>query len=105
MLTRTPEWSSPSGLFVGGERYEAFFRDTPAQVDYVLGAFYWRVAVGAEVVASTYVRPGWMLSRVATGSEINWTLLRLLKPRSEEHTSELQSLLRPSDAVFWWKKK
>src|SRR3546814_13488712 len=67
MLTRTPEWSSPSGLFVGGERYEAFFRDTPAQVDYVLGEFYWRVAVGEEVVASTYVRPGWMLSREEIG--------------------------------------
>src|SRR3546814_3349321 len=27
------------------------------------------------------------------------------KPRSEEHTSELQSLMRNSSAVFRWKKK
>src|SRR3546814_4560543 len=28
-----------------------------------------------------------------------------LKPRSEEHTSELQSLMRISYAVFCWKQK
>src|SRR3546814_1977885 len=27
------------------------------------------------------------------------------EPRSEEHTSELQSLMRNSYAVFWWQKK
>src|SRR3546814_2444995 len=31
--------------------------------------------------------------------------LRLRKQRSEEHTSELQSLMRISYAVFCWKKK
>lgn len=84
MLTRTPKWEPPSHLAVDNKPYTAFFADTPAQVDYVLGEFYWRVAVGEEVVGSTYVRPGWMLSREANGSEINWTLLRLLEPGEME---------------------
>src|SRR3546814_5795154 len=34
-----------------------------------------------------------------------WNLKRTVKPRSEEHTSELQSLMRISYAVFCLKKK
>src|SRR3546814_9461768 len=33
------------------------------------------------------------------------TRLRDIRPRSEEHTSELQSLMRSSYAVFGWRKK
>src|SRR3546814_2456204 len=34
-----------------------------------------------------------------------WSLLEMVKARSEEHTSELQSLMRISYAVFCLKKK
>ena len=64
-----------------GRIYQPFFGNGQAQVDYVLGEFYWRVAVGEEVATDDYVRPGWMLSREANGAEISWTLLELLDPK------------------------
>src|SRR3546814_6764046 len=36
---------------------------------------------------------------------VPWRDLRISTDRSEEHTSELQSLMRISYAVFCWKKK
>src|SRR3546814_4967585 len=45
-------------------------------------------------------------SDFATAVEVNRTYLHRLEPdRSEEHTSELQSLMRSSYAVFCLKKK
>src|SRR3546814_2831107 len=43
--------------------------------------------------------------RYPDGREENVPLLRLMLDRSEEHTSELQSLMRISYAVFCLKKK
>src|SRR3546814_2438600 len=48
--------------------------------------------------------------RFPTPSEFTWELMRADRPelpetRSEEHTSELQSLMRISNAVFCLKKK
>jgi hypothetical protein len=73
MLTVTPEWLSYDQLGVGSEFYTHFFADGVARVDYVLGEFYWRVAVGERVATSDWVVPGAMLSREANGSEISWT--------------------------------
>src|SRR3546814_4051858 len=39
------------------------------------------------------------------GEAISWHIREVLKSRSEEHTSELQSLMRISYAVFCLKKK
>src|SRR3546814_1919387 len=39
------------------------------------------------------------------GYHRNVVLVQIAPPRSEEHTSELQSLMRPSYAVFCLKKK
>src|SRR3546814_2172528 len=44
-----------------------------------------------------------MADRYASMASRGW--LTVLKPRSEEHTSELQSLMRISYAVFCLKKK
>src|SRR3546814_7533710 len=44
-------------------------------------------------------------SRCAEGGPMELALLRGRGPRSEEHTSELQSLMRISYAVFCLKKK
>src|SRR3546814_2876712 len=48
----------------------------------------------------TYMMPGRIIPRMAASLSIPWVGLR-----SEEHTSELQSLMRISYAVFCLKKK
>src|SRR3546814_1476604 len=55
-------------------------------------------AAGAFSFASVIARPSQMT--VASARRLIWTL-----SRSEEHTSELQSLMRNSYAVFCLKKK
>ncbi len=83
MQTRSPGWSA-GGLAMDGETYAPFFSDGRAQVDYVLGEFYWRVQVGEQVATDDYVRPGWMLSREANPEEVSWTLSELLAPKEIE---------------------
>src|SRR3546814_3681343 len=51
-----------------------------------------------------YPRNGWQLLGPGATVEIN-VMSRMLRNRSEEHTSELQSLMRISYAVFCLKKK
>ena len=80
MLTQTPD-SGIGGLALAGQMFQSFFRDGQAQVDYVVGEFYWRVKAGETVETDDYVRPGWMLSREANRQEVSWTLLRLLDPK------------------------
>lgn len=75
-----PRREGMAGFSVDGEFYEPFYADTPAQVDYVLGEFYWRVAVGEEVRTADYVRPGKMLSWEENERETVWTLSELLEP-------------------------
>ncbi|MDQ8754619.1 DUF4178 domain-containing protein [Sphingosinicella sp. LHD-64] len=83
MLTRAPDWGH-SGPALDGESYEPFFVDGQAQVDYVVGEFYWRVQVGEEAATDDYVRPGFMLSREANDKEVSWTISALLKPAEIE---------------------
>ena len=78
-LTRSPTWA-PGGLALDGHTYAPFFRNGQAQVDYVLGEFYWRVQVGEEVETDDYVRPGFMLSREANAQEVSWSRSTLLEP-------------------------
>ncbi|ARS29246.1 DUF4178 domain-containing protein [Sphingomonas sp. KC8] len=79
MLTRLPASQVGQGLQLGGQSYR-HFADGRAQVDYVLGEFYWRVRAGDSVRTADYVRPGWMLSWEGTQAEDSWTLSELLKP-------------------------
>jgi hypothetical protein len=72
-LTVTPEWLSYDQMAIGPESYTHFFANGTARVDYVLGEFYWRVAVGERVKTSDWVRPGVMLSREENAHEISWT--------------------------------
>jgi len=78
MLTESPKYGGSDGLIVDGQPYKSFFRNGRAQVDYVLGEFYWRVRQGEEVETADYVRPGFMLSFEGNEEERNWTLGELL---------------------------
>lgn len=79
MLTRLPT-GGYSGLTLDHDSYQSFFRDGEAQVDYVVGEFYWRVTRGENVHTDDYVRPGFMLSRESNDLEVSWTLNELLEP-------------------------
>ncbi|MFN2258856.1 MAG: DUF4178 domain-containing protein [Parasphingopyxis sp.] len=79
-LTAQPEGRRHHGLYVEGEHYEPFYANTPAQVDWVVGEFYWRVQAGDEARTADYVRPGKMLSWEFDGKETVWTLSELLEP-------------------------
>jgi hypothetical protein len=97
MLTRTPTSArfGRGDLALDGEAYKGFFRNGEAQVDYVLGEFYWRVAVGETVATDDFVRPGWMLSREANGEEVSWTLLELLDRREIRDAFGVEPPRRP----------
>ncbi len=79
-LTVAPQSLAMAGFTVEGEFYEPFYAQTRAQVDYVLGEFYWQVAVGEEALTADYVRPGKMLSWESNAREVEWTLSELLEP-------------------------
>lgn len=80
MLTVTPDWVSYERYGLDGEEFTHFF-EGHAQVDYVLGEFYWRVAVGEAVKTGDWVRPGVMLSREENAHEISWTRSELIPAR------------------------
>src|SRR3546814_8827644 len=65
------------------------------------------VASRAHMLSNALRRAGPVALAVEFGPNIglNLVALRRLLPRSEEHTSELQSLMRISYAVFCLKKK
>ena len=77
-LTRTPTPRVSSGIILGDKAFTPFFAGGTAQVDYVLGEFYWAVRLGEQVQTDDWVCPGWMLSRERNGHEVSWTLSRLL---------------------------
>lgn len=83
-LSASPTKKKMLGFEVDGEFYEPFYAQTPAQVDYVLGEFSWRVAIGEEVLTADYVRPGKMLSWERNERETVWTLGELLDPKLVE---------------------
>lgn len=62
-----------------GRRYKKFQQGRPV-VDWVIGEFYWRVAVGDRVSSSDYISPPFMLSRESSADENIWTQLEYIEP-------------------------
>lgn len=77
-LTVTPRYDDYETMALGNQTYTRFYEDSTARVDYVLGEFYWRVAVGEEVVSADWARAGAMLSREKNAHEVSWTRSVLL---------------------------
>jgi uncharacterized protein DUF4178 len=105
---------------LGGKRYK-IYQDAVARVEYVIGEFYWKVAVGETTRAVDYVHPPLMLSmeaslphmgveesaesakkrktkkvRSASTGEINWSLGTYLKRKDVEKAFGISGLPRTS---------
>jgi hypothetical protein len=78
----------------GGTTYK-IFQDAEATVEYVAGEFYWRVEQNERVRAADFVAAPKMLSREATGSEINWSLGTYLTNDEVEKIFGVSDLPRP----------
>lgn len=77
LLDRIPDYSWGE-MSLGGQGYKRFGTDYGTWVRFVVGEFYWRVAVDEHVTVSDYVRPGTMLSCEKYESERTWTRLDML---------------------------
>jgi hypothetical protein len=95
-------------MHYGGRYFRLYHRGTP-QIRWVVGEFYWRVAVGQEVDATDYVCPPMILSCEKSAGEIIWTLLEYLEPVEVETAFQITSPERqwlaanqPNPAVRKW---
>jgi ribosomal protein S27E len=64
-----------------GEKYRLFASDQ-VKVTYVIGEFYWKVAVGDNCLVEDYICPPKMLSREVTSKEVNWSQSLYLEPKT-----------------------
>lgn len=77
LLDRVPG-SVWRGVMLDDAVFSRFGDPYDVRVTFVVGEFYWRVAVGETVKATDYVRPGTMVSCEEDGRERTWTRLEML---------------------------
>jgi hypothetical protein len=81
----------------GGKPYRLFQQAT-ARVTYVVGEFYWRVAVGEKADTVDYVRPPFGISKelsVSGAKEINYSHARYMQPKEVAKAFGIERLPRP----------
>lgn len=77
------------------------FQDAPAQVELVIGEFYWKVTVGETVRTSDFIRPPQMLSCEVMsyeggGAEVAWSLGEYIFPEEIETKFKLLPISKPN---------
>ncbi|TKD52894.1 DUF4178 domain-containing protein [Sphingomonas baiyangensis] len=100
------------GLELDGAHYKHFFAEGTAQVDRVVGEFYWRVKQGDTVRTDDWVRPGYMLSREADDREISWSRSEWIDAKTVEAAFGIRTESgpwpplphQPSPHVAWLKQ-
>ena len=81
----------------GGRSYR-LFQNATARVTYVVGEFYWRVAVGEKVDTADYIRPPFGISKEITtsgASEIAYSHARYMQPKEVAKAFGVENLPRP----------
>ena len=90
---------SPGAVTSGGEyagKQFKLFQRAYARLEHVVGECYWQVQVGETVEASDFVRPPQMLSREASGGEVNWSLATYVPVKELERIFRVKNLRQPS---------
>ena len=80
----------------GSERYK-IYQDAIARVEYVIGEFYWKVAVGEQTRAIDYVHPPFMLSM--EGSLVQLGVEETPDPASKKKSKKVRSA--PTGEINW----
>jgi len=96
MLKEHPPLSAGGKLAWRGRKYAKFDWGNPV-VDWVIGEFYWRVAVGEQVNASDFIAPPLMLSLEKSKGELIWTQLEYLEAAEVEAAFHVST--PPPDSV------
>jgi len=80
-----------------GKKFK-MFQKADATVEYVIGEFFWKVAIGEKVATEDYIRPPEGLSKeVTTGGarEISWSHQRYMTPEDVEKAFNVKTSTRP----------
>jgi hypothetical protein len=93
-IKRKPDKPKASQVFLDGRKYQIFNSGT-AQVDYVIGEFYWRVVVGAQVEMIDYIDPPQMLSLEKDDKEVVWSLSEYIE------SGEIEKAFKPPNKLHW----
>jgi ribosomal protein S27E len=94
------------GVARGQQRFKYQQRDYrhfdsgTAEVDYVVGEFYWRVSVGETCKTDDYVSPPLMLSREYSEKEVTWTLAEYLDREELQAAFDLKESLPTPVGVY-----
>ena len=79
-MSRPPSVARGQYSFRRGKDQFKLFSSCKAEVSYVIGEFYWRVAVGETCLVEDYIQPPLMLSREVSQNEATWSESRYLEP-------------------------
>lgn len=73
-IKRKPELLNDSNVALLDDRKHKIYNSGRTEVKYVLGEFYWRVAVGNNVKTTDYIDPPQMLSMEYDDKEVVWSV-------------------------------
>ena len=82
-----------------GQTYK-HFQSATAQVESVVGEFYWRVQVGDSTQVADYINPPLMVSAESTDKELVWSVSEYTEPEAVAQAFKLKKPLPSKQGVF-----